>query len=89
MAIVLRTKLSWSTLMIDKAQQLAQSAADSLSRRSFLGSIGRAAAGAALVCGGLLAQPKLVHAGRQFCDDYNPCRKGKVCFEGRCVREKR
>jgi hypothetical protein len=77
--------------MIDKAHKIAQSLADGLSRRSFLGGVGRAAALLALACGGLLAAPEEAHAGGP-CGPRKDgterrCPKGQVCENGRCQRE--
>ncbi len=74
--------------MIDKAHELAQSVADGLSRRSFLGGIGRAATLVAAACGGLLAVPDDAYAGRR-CKDDSACPKGQLCVNGRCRKPKK
>jgi hypothetical protein len=77
--------------MIDKAHQFAQSLADGLSRRSFLGGVSRAAALVALACGGLALSPDDAHAGAPcgLTKDGKErlCPKGQVCMDGRCKRE--
>jgi hypothetical protein len=78
--------------MIDKAHKFTQSLADGLSRRNFLGGVGRAAALVALACGGLALSPDDAHAGAP-CGPVKGgkerlCPKGQVCgTDGRCHRE--
>lgn len=56
--------------MFEKVSQMAEEAATHASRREFLGRLGRAAATAAGVLGGLLLVPMDSHARR---DNGNPC----------------
>jgi hypothetical protein len=78
--------------MIDKAQQLAQSLGNRLTRRNFLGGVGRGAALAALACGGLLAVPEHAFAGRPCLlkdGSTRACPPGQACgTDGRCHKTK-
>jgi len=73
--------------MADKVTQLAQAAADGLSRRSFLGRFGRTAAVAAGVLGGMLMIPHQAQAGRRCESDWD-CPQGQYCHPvtRRCLR---
>ena len=51
--------------MLEKVCEIAEQAATSVSRRQFLGRIGRGAAATAAVLGGLLALPAVSHAGKK------------------------
>lgn len=76
--------------MIDRAQQLAQSLGEELTRRNFLGGVGRGAALVALACGGLLAVPDDAQAGRPCFvkGKTRACPPGQYCGDdGRCHRE--
>lgn len=53
--------------MFDKLNQIAESAATSVSRRQFLGQLGRGAMVLAAAAGGLLALPALTQAGPGGC----------------------
>src|SRR5215510_4656703 len=58
-------------IMFERVSQLAEEAANNVSRRQFLGRLGRAAGAAAGMLGGLLLCPMDAHAGRR--DNGNPC----------------
>lgn len=87
--------------MLEKVSQLAEQAATNASRRQFLGRLGRAAAGAAGILGGLLLVPADAHAARRpprLCSEnsFGGCAglyEGSSCFQerafGRCVGTKR
>jgi len=51
--------------MFARFNKMAEQAATNVSRRQFLGRLGRAALGAATVAGGLLALPTVARAGRR------------------------
>jgi hypothetical protein len=64
--------------MFDKLSQFAEQAATNVSRRQFLGSLGRTAAGIAAVLGGVLLLPRDADAAKatvRYC-------KGQVCPAG-------
>ena len=52
--------------MFEKVSQLAEQAAANVSRRQFLGRLGRDAAAAAAALGGLLAFPTVAMSGRRI-----------------------
>jgi hypothetical protein len=80
--------------MLERVSQLAEHAATSVSRREFLGRVGRSAIVLAAAAGGLLAAPLAVHGARpiQVCGFLNSgieCRGRPVGFScangaGRC-----
>ena len=75
--------------MTDKATQLAQAAANGLSRRNFLGRFGRTAGIATAALGGMLIIPEQAQAGKR-CYTSNQCPKGQWCgWDGRCHRPRR
>ena len=51
--------------MFDKVSQMAEQAATGISRREFLGKLGRGAMVAAATVGGILALPAVSHAGHK------------------------
>ena len=57
--------------MLEKVSQIAEQAATNVSRRGFLGRLGRGAAATAAALGGLLALPAATRAGRggRICAD--------------------
>jgi hypothetical protein len=59
--------------MIEKLSQLAEQAATNVSRRQFLGRVGRGAMIAAAAAGGLLAFPAAATAGRRCPGGYYVC----------------
>jgi len=58
-------QFQWRFTMFEKVTQLAEQAATNVSRREFLGRIGRAATGVAATASGLLALPAIATAGRR------------------------
>ena|SRR5688572_32879730 len=75
--------------MLEKVSQLAEQAATNVSRRQFLGLLGRGAMVVAAAAGGLLALPGAAHAKRppRACDanSSSSClgrNVGDVCFTG-------
>ena len=75
--------------MVDRTTELAQSVAERLSRRGFLGRVGRGAAVAAGALGGLLMIPGDAEAGKR-CYTNNQCPRGQFCgWDGRCHKPKR
>jgi hypothetical protein len=72
--------------MIDRTSQLAQSAAEGLSRRGFLGRLGRGAGIAAAALGGLLLAGQDAEArSPHWCFVDSQCPPGKICNWGRCI----
>lgn len=69
--------------MTDKATQLAQTAAEGLSRRRFLNRFGRTTAVAVATLAGLLLVPEKAQAGKP-CYSWTDCPKGQSCYNGRC-----
>lgn len=51
--------------MLEKVTEVAERAATNVSRRGFLGRLGRGAAATAAVLGGLLALPTITQAGKK------------------------
>ena len=74
--------------MTDNATQLAQSAAERLSRRSFLGCFGRTATIAAAALGGIVMIPDQAQAGKR-CFSWTDCPKAQSCYNGRCRRSRK
>ena len=70
--------------MFDRVSQLAEEAANNVSRRQFFGRFGGTALAAAAAMGGFLAFPGDAIAGRQ-CRSDSDCPSGKVCRSGHCV----
>lgn len=71
--------------MFEKVSSAAEQVATSLSRRAFLGKLGRGAL--AGVMGGFLALPCEAQAGGPYCCCAGRCLRGKSCGRG-CYRVK-
>jgi hypothetical protein len=71
--------------MFDKVSQAAEQVATNVSRREFLGGVGRGAAVLAAMLGGLLATPGLAAAGKP-CASNGDCPNKQICVGGRCVK---
>src|SRR5262245_52551433 len=79
--------------MSEKIAQIAERAAANVSRRQFLGSVGRGAMAAATAAAGLLALPAVAAAARrrEWCNTANSsplCTNnfvGGACGNGRCT----
>ena len=74
--------------MKSRTSQLAQSAAEGLSRRRFMGRLGRTSAVAAAAIGGILMVPREARAGK-FCLPDADCPKGHFCYWAVCRSRKR
>ncbi len=74
--------------MFEKVSQAAERVATGLSRRGFLGRLGRGALGVAAALGGVLALPGQARAaGGRCCCGYNPYRDEYYCYRtsGSCA----
>src|SRR5262245_18495871 len=82
--------------MFEKVNQMAERAATDVSRREFIGRLGRASMKVAATAGGLLALPAIVNAGRQaiWCSPTSSsylCTNsliGGPCGNGKCTAYK-
>src|SRR5262249_42509796 len=77
--------LSRRQIMFERASQLAEHAANNVSRRQFLGRFGSAALGAAAAAGGLLALPTVARAGRRHDKPCGPNQHRSTCPSGLVV----
>ena len=72
--------------MFEKLSQLAEHAATSVSRRQFLGRIGRGALTATGIVAGYLAFGSEAAAAGRSCTTDADCPRGRICVAGRCVK---
>jgi hypothetical protein len=72
--------------MFEKVSQIAAQAATNVSRREFLGRLGRGALVAAGAAASFVAFGSEAQAGRRCCTSDADCRSGHICEAGRCVK---